>query len=97
MRSPRLPEGYSEERIAAIAAHYDSQIESDAVAEDTSAWGDSRLAWVQVPLSVVPEVTELIARKAPVVEKGRGRTSSSRVAEKTSDYSTDLKGRKAAD
>lgn len=67
MKKAKLPEGYSEDRIAAMSAHYDSQTEEESLAEDQAAWGDKSLAWMQVPTELVPAVSEFIRKRSKAV------------------------------
>jgi hypothetical protein len=91
MKKAKLPEGYSENRIAMIAAHYDSQTEEDALAEDQTAWGDSSLTWVQVPEQVLPAVMDLVGS----VKKPGKSLRAGRVAEGSSEYGQPKRKRSA--
>ena len=63
MKKSRFPTGWDEERFERVLAHYESQTEEEAVAEDEAAWEDKSCTFVQVPNDLVPAVRELIAKK----------------------------------
>lgn len=58
----RFPEGWDEERVRRVLAHYDRQTEDEAVAEDEAGYEDRKESVVQVPIELVPAVRELIAK-----------------------------------
>ena len=62
MRRQRFPDGWDEDRVRRVLEHYESQTEEEAVAEDEAAWEDQTQSFVGVPVRLVPEVLELIAR-----------------------------------
>ena len=41
MRQNKLPPGWNEERVQRVLAHYESQTDEEAVAEDEAAYEDS--------------------------------------------------------
>jgi hypothetical protein len=63
MKESRFPKGWDEERVRRILAHYESQSEEEAVAEDEAAWEDSSHTFIEIPNDLVPTVRELIAKK----------------------------------
>ncbi|MBA1340825.1 MAG: hypothetical protein C5S40_01675 [ANME-2 cluster archaeon] len=62
MRQNKLPPGCNEERIQRVLAHYESQIDEEAIAEDEAAYEDSRETLMKIPHKLVPIVRELIAQ-----------------------------------
>jgi hypothetical protein len=62
MKQNRFPEGWDEERVRKVMAHYDSQTEDEAVAEDEAAYEDQTQSVVEVPTELVPAIRELIAK-----------------------------------
>jgi hypothetical protein len=64
MEQNNYPKGWDEDRVRRVLAHYEGQTESEAVAEDESAWEDTSQTFIEVPNDLVPVVRELIARKA---------------------------------
>jgi hypothetical protein len=64
MRKPgKFPPGWDEERVQRVIAHYESQSEAEAVAEDEAAYESPVETMMSVPTELVPEVRELIARR----------------------------------
>ena len=61
MKQSAFPEGWSEERIRKVLAHYEEQTEDEAVAEDEAAMQPSETL-MSVPHELVPIVRELIAK-----------------------------------
>ncbi|MEK7865140.1 MAG: hypothetical protein AAB434_00560 [Planctomycetota bacterium] len=64
MKKQKLPSGWSEARMRRVAAHYDGQAETEAVAEDRAAHRSTRSTVMIVPTEVVPAVRDLIAKRA---------------------------------
>ena len=64
MKKNNFPEGWDEDRVKRVLAQYENQTESEAIAEDESAWEDTSQTFIEVPNDLVPVVRELIARKA---------------------------------
>jgi hypothetical protein len=58
----KYPEGWGEERVAKVIAHYSEQTEDEAVAEDEAGVQPGE-AVMQVPHALVPIVPELIAKR----------------------------------
>lgn len=63
MEQSRFPPGWDEERVERVLAHYESQTEEEAVAEDEAAWEDNSRTYIEVPNDLVPAVRELIAKE----------------------------------
>ena len=61
MRKPRFPEGWDEDRVRRVLAHYEGQTEEEAVAEDDAAYDDRTQSFIEVPVELVPAVRRLIA------------------------------------
>jgi hypothetical protein len=57
-----LPKGWDEARVQRVLKHYDTQSESEAVAEDEAAFEPPTHTAVGVPVSLVPKVRQLIAK-----------------------------------
>ena len=62
MKPNRFPQGWDEERVQRVLAHYETQTETGAVAEDEAVYESPDHALVSVPRELVPAVRELIAR-----------------------------------
>jgi hypothetical protein len=54
------PRGWSHERVARVAAHYDAQSEDDAIAEAEAAWENAQVALMAVPVGLVARVRAMI-------------------------------------
>ena len=64
MKKNTFPPGWDENRVREVLEHYETQTEVEAVAEDEAAAEDSSQTFMEIPNELVPEVRELIARKA---------------------------------
>jgi hypothetical protein len=64
MKRNNFPEGWDDDRVKQVIAHYENQTESEAIAEDESAWEDATQTFIEVPNDLIPIVRELIVRKA---------------------------------
>ncbi len=62
MKHNRFPEGWDEERVRRVLAHYEGQTEGEAVAEDEAAYEDQTQSFIEDPVELVPAVRELIAK-----------------------------------
>lgn len=66
MRLPpqgKFPPGWDEERVKKVLAHYETQSEEEAVAEDEAAFEAAGQTVMEVPTELVPAVRELIAKR----------------------------------
>ena len=57
---PALPEGWSAARVADVIAHYQTQSEDEAVAEDEAALSRPGQTVMVIPTSLVPAVRKLL-------------------------------------
>jgi hypothetical protein len=62
MKQSKFPPGWNSERVKRVLAHYESQSEEEAVAEDEAAFEDLGQTVMEVPTELVPTIRELIAR-----------------------------------
>ncbi len=62
MRQSKFPSGWDEKRVKEVMAHYESQTEEEAVAEDEAAFEASGQTLMEIPTELVPKVRELIAK-----------------------------------
>ena len=68
----RFPKGWNEARVLEVLAHYETQSENEAVAEDEAAFRSRRDQTVMVvPKTLVPTITKLITRGKPVPTRAR--------------------------
>jgi hypothetical protein len=61
MSQARFPEGWSEEKVRRVLAHYEEQPEDEALAED-EAGIESTETVMNIPHELVSKVRELIAK-----------------------------------
>ena len=64
MKQEQFPPGWDGKRVREVLAHYETQTEIEAVAEDEAALEDSSLTLMEIPKRLVPKVRELIAAEA---------------------------------
>ncbi len=64
MRDSKFPSGWDEHRVREVLSHYETQTEDEAVAEDEAAFEDSQQTFMEIPNELLPEVRELIAKRA---------------------------------
>jgi hypothetical protein len=64
MKKQHFPPGWDEDRVRRVLAHYESQADEEAVAEDEAAYEQEGLTMVEVPSDLVPKVRRLIAEHA---------------------------------
>jgi hypothetical protein len=61
-KQTRFPEGWDESRVKRVLEHYESQSETEAVAEDEATFEQRDQTTMEVPNDLVPVVRELIAK-----------------------------------
>jgi hypothetical protein len=61
MSQSKFPEGWGEEKVRRVLAHYEQQTEEEALAEDEAGIESSDTV-MNVPHDLVPKVRELIAK-----------------------------------
>ena len=64
MRQSKFPKGWDEDRVRRVLAHYETQPEEEAIAEDEAAWEDSSETFMEIPKDLIPAVRELLAKRA---------------------------------
>lgn len=62
MRQSKFPEGWDEERVRKVLAHYEDQTDDEGVAEDEAAYENRTQSLVEVPVELMPTVRELLAK-----------------------------------
>jgi len=62
--NPKFPEGWDEDRVRRVLERYEQQSEAEAVAEDEAAFDDTTRTVMKVPVDLVPEVRDLIAKRS---------------------------------
>lgn len=62
MKQSKFPPGWDDKRVKEVLAHYESQTEEEAVAEDEAAFEAAGQTVMEIPTELVPKVRELIAK-----------------------------------
>jgi hypothetical protein len=62
MNQSKFPPGWDEERVRRVLAHYEEQMEEEALAEDEAGFEDRTQTVMEIPNDLVPAVRELIAK-----------------------------------
>ncbi len=62
MSKKNFPAGWDESRIQQVLDHYDAQSDEDAVVEDEAAFESTTHTTIEVPIDLVPQVRELMAK-----------------------------------
>jgi hypothetical protein len=62
MTKAAFPAGWDEARVRRVLEHYESQSDEEAVAEDEAAFELTTHTAMEVPVELVPEVRELLAK-----------------------------------
>lgn len=62
-KQTRYPKGWDEARVKRVIEHYESQSETEAIAEDEAALALEDQTLMEVPNDLVPTVRELIAKQ----------------------------------
>jgi hypothetical protein len=65
MKQSEFPPGWDAERVRRVLAHYETQSEEEAVAEDEAALEALGQTVMEVPTELVPTIRELIAKHKP--------------------------------
>ena len=63
MKQSRFPEGWDEARVQRVLEQYESQTPDEAVAEDEAAYESTTHTAMEIPVDLVPQVRELIAKR----------------------------------
>ena len=63
MSDQKFPQGWDESRVRRVLDHYESQNDDKATAEDQEAFESTTHTAMEVPVELVPEVRQLIAKR----------------------------------
>lgn len=63
MKQTRFPAGWDEARVKRVLDRYEEQSDSEATAEDEAAYESTTHTSMEVPVDLVPDVRELLARR----------------------------------
>lgn len=68
MTKPKIknvfPPGWDEIKVQELIAHHEGQTDEEAAAEDEAAFSDRSFTIMQIPLDLVAEVDQLLARRS---------------------------------
>jgi len=59
----QYPAGWDEKRVRRVLEYYEAQTDDQAVAEDEATWESTTHTAMEVPVDLVQEVRELIAKR----------------------------------
>jgi len=57
-----FPAGWDDARVQQVIAHYESQNEDEALAEDEAAFASASQTFMEIPNELVPTVRELVPK-----------------------------------
>ena len=63
MKQVRFPPGWDEQRVRRVLGHYEQQSDEEAVAEDEAAFESTTHTAMEIPVELVPEVRQLLAKR----------------------------------
>jgi hypothetical protein len=63
MKQGNFPEGWDEDRVNRVLEHYEKQSDEEAVAEDEAAYESTTHTAMEIPVDLVPQVRELLAKR----------------------------------
>ena len=63
MKQSQFPPGWDEMRVKEVLAHYESQSEEEALAEDEGIFEDPKQTVMEIPTELVPAVRKLLAKQ----------------------------------
>jgi hypothetical protein len=63
MKQTRFPPGWHEDRVRRVLEHYEAQSDEEALAEDDVAYESTTHTAMEIPVDLVPQVRELLAKR----------------------------------
>ena len=63
MSDQNFPKDWDESRIRRVLDHYESQTDDEAATEDRDAFESTTHTAMEVPIELVPEIRQLIAKR----------------------------------
>ncbi|MPY89476.1 MAG: hypothetical protein GEU99_16305 [Luteitalea sp.] len=63
MKQTRFPKGWNGERVRRVLEHYEAQSDEEATAEDDVAYESTTHTAMEIPVDLVPQVRELLAKR----------------------------------
>lgn len=77
MKKNNLPQGWNEEMVKEVIAHYEEQTDEEAVVEDELAYKDISQVSMNIPVQLIDAVRQLIADYKTQQLKNRNKTKRS--------------------
>jgi len=62
MTTTKFPDGWDEQRVRRVLEHYENQSDDQAVAEGEAAYDDQTQSFIEIPIELVPQVRQMIAK-----------------------------------
>ncbi|MCD6336446.1 MAG: hypothetical protein DRP97_01925 [Candidatus Latescibacterota bacterium] len=62
MTNKHFPPGWDEKRVERVLAHYETQTEKEAIAEDESAFEEKGRTVIEIPIGLMSAVRKMIAQ-----------------------------------
>jgi len=72
MKKNKFSQGWNEDRVRDVLAHYEAQTEEEAMAEDEAAWEDSSGTFIEVPTSFCRASANYWRRRRSDCDRGDG-------------------------
>lgn len=63
MKQAKFPNGWDEDRVRRVLEHYETQSDEEAVAEDEAAYESTTHTAMEIPVELVPQIRELLAKR----------------------------------
>jgi hypothetical protein len=63
MSETKMPPGWDPDRVRRVIEHYEAQTDEEAMAEDEAAFASTTHTAMEIPVELVPEVRELLAKR----------------------------------
>jgi len=63
MKQTNFPPGWDADRVRRVLEHYDEQSDDETVAEDEAAYESTTHTTMEIPVDLVPQVRELLAKR----------------------------------
>ena len=63
MANKKAPKGWDDTKVRQVVDHYEAQTDDEAAAEDDDAFESTTHTTMEVPVELVPEVRQLIAKR----------------------------------
>jgi hypothetical protein len=63
MKRSNFPKGWDEERVRRVLEYYENQTDEEAVAEDEASYESITHTAMEIPVDLVPQVRELLAKR----------------------------------